>query len=403
MQEPEAKATEAIRVFVGSPNDMAEHRGSVQRAIDELNEGNFVSPPLKYLDWKKDAFPAAGSPQELIFEMIGPHDIFVGIFGHRIGSPTEEAVSGTVAEYEHAHRLFKDHERPEIVIYFHRLYGLPRLGQLDSLRSVLEFKEDLDKKVLAWEYDTPSDLERLARTHLFKAVGRSKGRAEEARARNENYGDEPERLETDAPEVVQPRDVDPGIDLEDLRLTLDAKLAWVTKHLISETGNATFATIGSLQYDGYLPREQARRAARLMAFDPGSVASADPAELRSFARAVDQDVANFRATVFDGYVRKFLKTRQWAIDDFPQTSGHRPDFLATKGGSTFRVAPRLVTSRDSEIRDRAVNRLARTRDEEPTAVRRIVVMPDLSRSPTTGPNADPQVVKLSDLVESLGA
>jgi Domain of unknown function (DUF4062) len=392
-----------IRIFVGSPNDIAPHRQCVRKAVETLNGLGLLKDHLEYVDWEIGAYPAPGRAQGVILEQIGPYDIFVGIVGHRIGSPTGKARSGTVEEYEAA---YADHQRndgvPGILMYFRRLQGFPNSDQLESLRPVVDFRERLNNENLAWEYDNEAHLAELALTHIGRTVNRLKSRAEERQAREANYGDEPVQLDARADlkeEVPDERD-EHAIDLLDLRLKLESKLTWLSKHLLAGPDNPTFATIGSLAHDRFLPQDQARRVARLLAFDPGSIGSQDLTELQSFARAVAQDVANFRATVFDGYARENLRTAGWRVEDFEQQGKHRPDFLARKDGTSVRVAPRFVTTEISQIRDQAVARLMDTRDASPAATRRVVVIPDMSKSPTSGPNADPQVLKLRDLLSA---
>src|SRR6185312_11358566 len=103
------------------------------------------------------------------------------------------------------------------------------------------------------------------------------------------YGDEPVQTDSEATETL-PQGADRATDLVDLRLLLDAKMTWLAKHLLGGPDTPTFVTVGSLAYDNYLPEDQARRAARLLAFDPGLVDAHDPAELQSFARAVAEDI-----------------------------------------------------------------------------------------------------------------
>jgi hypothetical protein len=309
-------------------------------------------------------------------------------------------VAGTVEEYQVAYERFQKEGRPSILLYFHRVHQFPKLEQIDDLRRVAEFREAIDQQGLTAEYDTEDHLIELVRKHLAKTVLRFKSEKAESQARAANFLDEPRQDPGSEREVVD-APVDHRIDLLDLRLMLDAKLAWVSKHLLAGPDTPTFANVGSLAYDGYLPREQYVRLARLLAFDPGTVEAQEPEELASFARAVSQDVSNFRATVFDGYVRHVLRTEEWSVEDFEQSEDHRPDFIAAKDDRSFRVAPRLVTSRKSSIRDRAIKRLERTRDQPPVVTRRILVIPDISASPTSGPKTDPQIVKLCDLLSLL--
>jgi hypothetical protein len=149
--------------------------------------------------------------------------------------------------------------------------------------------------------------------------------ADERDAKRADYGDEPVTTQDDL-EVEPPEAGGPGIDLIDVRLKLEAKLTWLAKHLLAGPDAPTF-----------------------------------------FARAADQDVANVRATVLDGLVRKTLADGGWTIEDFAQDAGHRPDFIAAKDTRRFRVTPRFVTTapigdpRQGDRTPRAQPRRATTR------------------------------------------
>lgn len=389
-----------IKVFVGSPNDMEEHRAEVERAIALLNRMKSFPEQLEYHDWKTSVPPGAGRPQAQINEVLLTCDIFVAIFGGRLGSSTGEAAAGTVEEYTVALERRKREKRPDMLVYFQQPPGPRSLREAEDMRAVFQFKEDIEQKrreVLTGNLAKPHELFGLAQLHLHQTIERWKTGAD----READPDDQEKPRDDEQPrgdERQRDDDADPGSDLIGLRLKLEAKLAWLAKHLLSGDETPTFATIGSLEHDGYLPTQSARRCARLLALDPELVRAEAPE-----AAAVADDVSNFRATVFDRYVRRLLERKGWVLEEFPQGDGHRPDFLAIKDGRRFRVAPRLATTRDSPIRNRTVARLERSRGEGPEVQRRIVVIPDVSSSPPTDADADPQVVKLEHLVASLGA
>ena len=61
----------------------------------------------------------SNNPQQVINEQIGEPDLFVGIFWHRLGTPTDDFDSGTVEEYEIAKNRFQDDSNNvRIMIYF---------------------------------------------------------------------------------------------------------------------------------------------------------------------------------------------------------------------------------------------------------------------------------------------
>lgn len=391
-----------IEVFVGSPGEMTAHRGAVRRALERLNDDEvFEGLRLKYRDWR-DGSPGAGRPQEVVFKEMGRPDVFVGVFGHRIGSPTGRAPGGTVEEYEAANHLRRHTgDRPEILLYFQHVAAVPTRAEYEQLGAVVAFRDGVHERseALAWDFADIEQLENDVRVHLRQAVRRLLRGDEERRARGMNYLDEPIQVDADRGQETFPdRDEPRMVNLVELRLKLEAKLTWLANHLFER-----FVTLGSLEYDGYLPRDHAKRLARLLAHDPSKVDDADRFELQSFARAVADDVENFRATTFDGYVRRSAaKTPGWKVVDFPQSGKNRPDFLLEgDDGTVIRVAPRLVITRTSRLLENTRARLARTRDQQPPAAGRVAVIPDMSPHPTTGAPEDPQVLKLAELLDAL--
>jgi hypothetical protein len=181
----------------------------------------------------------------------------------------------------------------------------------------------------------------------------------------------------------------------DLRLRLEAKLAYVAKHLLVRDGRPpAFLTVGSLQYDGYLTSEEAHTAAGILTTRDEEVDALPGDEARKFREDASTFVNGVRASVFWGMVKQTLKTNGWWVADVPG-SPRRSDLLAHRGGRWFRVAPVFATDRDSELLKIGKTRLEET--ERSYIHRRVVVIPDRSRSHTTSPEADPAVVRLCRL------
>ena len=91
-----------LRVMIASPGDVAEERKIVTEEIHRWNDANALARKLALLPvkWETHSTPQLGDPPQTIIDrqLLDEADILVGIFGTRIGTPTEEYVSGTVEE-----------------------------------------------------------------------------------------------------------------------------------------------------------------------------------------------------------------------------------------------------------------------------------------------------------------
>jgi hypothetical protein len=91
-----------LKVMIASPGDVVQERGVVTQEIHRWNDANAPARQLVLLPvkWETHSTPQLGAhPQSIInHQLLDDADIVVGIFGTRIGTPTEEHVSGTVEE-----------------------------------------------------------------------------------------------------------------------------------------------------------------------------------------------------------------------------------------------------------------------------------------------------------------
>ena len=88
--------------MIASPGDVAEERKVVTEEIHRWNDANAFARKLVLLPvkWETHSTPQLGDhPQTIINrQLLEEADIVIGIFGTRVGTPTEEYVSGTVEE-----------------------------------------------------------------------------------------------------------------------------------------------------------------------------------------------------------------------------------------------------------------------------------------------------------------
>jgi hypothetical protein len=396
------------RIFLASPGDVAEERERVREAVEELN---VTMRPIAFevIGWETHTAPGLGEdPQAVVKEHVDPADcdIFLGIIWSRIGTETGRASSGTVEEFQDAYEHWQAHGRPRIMFYFGRTPVTPTLEDLPQLEKALRFKAEMSQRGLIGEYRDAAELASLVRRHVALAV---QNLGEQARLRTAVEQTPPEDADAaddrapDRPDDAPPKEghgewVRPFVDVVDLKLRLEAKLTWLCKHLLAGPNTATFATIGSLRYDGFLTDEQARVATRILTRTPESIAGEQPEDLQRTLEADTIFVNGFRASVFDGFVRTRVRALKWDVVPFEQRPGHRPDFFAEhEGGRRIRVAPRFAFADDSGILARTVARLRGALDDEPDEVAaRIVVVPDRGRI-ATDLDASPKIVRYEDL------
>lgn len=304
---------------------------------------------------------------------------------------------------------------PRIMWYFKSPLAEATSDNVEQIRGVLAFRKDVKARGLAADYGDPTEFTLKVNQHLMRVVERlSAHRVAEAMP-PEDADDDGASPAIPAAEAVSPDrpDSDPAepdaewirpfVDVVDLRLRLEAKLTWLCKHLLGGPDTPTFATIGSLRYDGFLTDEQARVAARILTRTPESIAAEPPEDLERLLEDDNKFVNGFRASVFDGFVRQRILKAGWEVVDFPQDSRHRADFFAERDGAPrIRVSPRFVFDGDSKILALTIKRLSGDLTDEPDEVgRRMIVVPDRGALETDS-NATPEIVRYEHLPAALG-
>jgi NACHT domain len=94
-------------------------------------------------------------------------DVLLGIFWKRFGTPTAEAGSGTEHEFLRAYAAWKQHSRPQIMVYFNQKAATPKTkAETDQWGQVLEFQQRFPREGLWWPYRGKTQFEKLVRNHL---------------------------------------------------------------------------------------------------------------------------------------------------------------------------------------------------------------------------------------------
>jgi len=170
-----AELVTKIRIFIGSPADVAAERNALTQAINDLNVG-FASSRKMVLElakWETHVWPGFGEDaQSVINDRVGEYDIFVGVFWNRFGTPTGRAGSGSAEEFERAYALWKQHKRPSLMLYFRRSpTDLASIEELHQKQLLLEFKNSLQRLgALFREYSDVEEFGRQVSLHLIQEL-----------------------------------------------------------------------------------------------------------------------------------------------------------------------------------------------------------------------------------------
>jgi hypothetical protein len=158
-----------FRVFVASPGDVASERRNLARIIGEVNQthGGALGYSLDLLRWETHVAPGAGRPQQVINDQIGSYDLFIGMMWRRFGTPTGIAGSGTEEEYRIAYHAWQQNPQMPLMFYFCQKPFMPRrIEEIDQVRQVLLFRQELEGKALVWDYANPRAFQDDIRKHL---------------------------------------------------------------------------------------------------------------------------------------------------------------------------------------------------------------------------------------------
>jgi DNA repair photolyase len=158
-----------IKVFVSSPSDVKEEREIVLRIAEEINgaSGRSKGYYIQCYEWEMDLQSGWGNFQDKINPELEDTDIFIGILWSRLGTPTEEYLSGTVEEFERIKQL--KNKGKNIEFAFFRSYKAANLSMIDPVqltRVQQFFKENNGNVFTSKDYEGIEDFKTFVRQHL---------------------------------------------------------------------------------------------------------------------------------------------------------------------------------------------------------------------------------------------
>lgn len=151
--------------MIASPGDVASERSIIREVIYEWNAVHSKSrnTVLLPIGWESHSSPAMGSsPQEIINDQISDKcDFLVGVFWTRIGTATNEYLSGTVEEIEKHIQSGKP-----VMLYFSSQPVVMDTVDLEQIKALRAFKESSQSRGLYEQYDNHSDFKEKFYRHL---------------------------------------------------------------------------------------------------------------------------------------------------------------------------------------------------------------------------------------------
>ena len=164
-----------LKIFIASPGDVKLEREKVREEIIGLQP---VAQKLGYMleavGWETHATPGMGRSQELINPHVRECDLFIGILWRKFGSPTGEAESGTLEEFNLARERHAKEHAPEIMLYFREVHPDFLSDPGPQLQKVLDFKQQIEdgRFALYQNYRDPEHFAHLLRKHLTEYLAK---------------------------------------------------------------------------------------------------------------------------------------------------------------------------------------------------------------------------------------
>jgi hypothetical protein len=170
---PETANRLDIILFLASPSDVQSDRVVVldEAGVLSARQRERENPPIKIIRWPEDiGAGAADYPQSVINKQSGTFEIFVGLIGNRMGTPTPRANAGTEEEFDRAIELVYRGHPVQLLLFFSNIPTTPYSIDPYQLMLVRHFKDKAGRLgVLSHTYTSLDELRRLFRLSLEKA------------------------------------------------------------------------------------------------------------------------------------------------------------------------------------------------------------------------------------------
>lgn len=163
---PAGQRLHVVRIFLGSPGDLAGDREVVRRTVAEYNrtDANLRGFHFQIVGWE-DSTKGLGRPQGIINDLIPECHYAIFLLGSRWGSPPSAAdsdsvyTSGTEEEYDIALSCIESPDSPmqDVILFFKPIAPKLQANPSEQVAAVIEFKRKLEEEKTAFYWTTESD------------------------------------------------------------------------------------------------------------------------------------------------------------------------------------------------------------------------------------------------------
>lgn len=162
-----------FNVMIASPGDVASERAIVRDVVYEWNAIHSGTRKIVLLPigWESHSSPETGmSPQGVINQQVlSKCDLLIGVFWTRIGTETEEFLSGTVEEIE----KHIANDKPAMLYFSSQPVALETVD-VAQITKLKEFRESMKRRALYESYDNHADFKEKLYRHLQIKVNEHK-------------------------------------------------------------------------------------------------------------------------------------------------------------------------------------------------------------------------------------
>ncbi len=154
-----------FNVMIASPGDVASERAIVRDVVYEWNAVHSSARKVVLLPigWETHSSPEMGAPAQQVInkQVLNKCDLLVGVFWTRIGSPTDNHLSGTVEEIEEHIVSGKP-----VMLYFSSQPVAIDLVELEQIQKLKAFRKSCQNRGLYESYDSHADFKEKFYRHL---------------------------------------------------------------------------------------------------------------------------------------------------------------------------------------------------------------------------------------------
>lgn len=161
---------DVLHFFLSSPSGLAEERVVVRKVLRNINE--VLSPIIdlrcELIEWTMSVYRGFAEDGQAVInaQTTGRYDVFLGLMGNHLGTPTPRAASGTVEEYELARRARAVDPRALEIMWYFKQPGEVAASS-DSYNAVLAFKQRVSHDgALYGEFSTSRQFREMLQSHL---------------------------------------------------------------------------------------------------------------------------------------------------------------------------------------------------------------------------------------------